>query len=103
MLTLMQIHFSFIAILAAALVLSFVAAWFAKTEVLAYLGGLGIGFVLLFGPSCIGMFDQNPVQANLAAESFFWGIPLLLGWAVLGVIAVSLARKLRRVREGSSK
>ena len=94
---------SLVAILTGAILLAFTAAWIAKTESAAYGRGLAIGFIVLFGRGCIEMFDPDPVQANLAAESFFWLFPLVLGWGVLGAIVVALALELKRMLKGTKE
>lgn len=81
-----------------ACVSAFALAWFAETDSAAYIRGIAAGFLVLFGRSCVDMFSADPVQANEAAEGFFWSLPFVFGWLVLGVIAVASARELRRAR-----
>ena len=94
---------SLAAAVAISLLLAFAVSWFAKSEGAAYTNGLAIGFLVLFGRSCVEMSSRDPVKANEAATGFFWALPLVIGWLVLGVIAVAVARELRRMRAAKGK
>lgn len=76
--------------------LAFGVAWFRRGRASAYgLGLLGSLFVVLL-PSCMPMFQSDPVAANRAAEEFFWTMfPLFGAWITGAVIAIGIARLVR--------
>jgi hypothetical protein len=80
---------------AVAFVVAFAIGWFVSRESRAYMQALGLGLVLVTLPNCTGMSASNPVQANAAAEEFFYLLPVFLAWLVFGVIAVASARQLK--------
>jgi hypothetical protein len=78
-----------------AVAVAFVIGWREQQKSVAYSKALYAGTAIVFLPSCIPMFVQNPVEANHAAESFFWMLPLYLLWFVAGPVAVAYARLLK--------
>ncbi len=78
-----------------AVAVAFMFGWREQRKSVAYMKALFAGTAILFVPSCVPMFVQNPVEANRAAESFFWALPLFLLWFVAGPVSVKFARLLK--------
>lgn len=78
-----------------AVLVAFVFGWYEKRKSVAYLKALCAGSAILFLPSCIPMYVDDPVEANRAAESFFWALPLFLLWFIAGPVSVAYARLLK--------
>jgi hypothetical protein len=73
--------------------IAFGFGWWTRSSSHAYTRGMFGSFLVVFLPSCGLMHQSDPVQANRAAESFFWVmIPTLAAWLVSAVIALGFAR-----------
>lgn len=67
-----------------------ILGWFIREETVAYPLALGFGVVLISVP----IFLDSSNRAD-GGQGIFLLLPLVLGWLVLGVIAVASARELR--------
>ncbi len=75
---------------------AFGLAWFTPEKASAYGRGMLGSMAVVFLPSCVPMFQPDPVASNRAAEDFFWTLFLLFGaWVVGAVTAISIARLIK--------
>lgn len=77
-------------------IVAFGLAWCTRDKWNAYRRGLLASVLVLLVPSCVPMFQSDPIAANGAAEEFFWiMVPLLRHGLVGAVIAIWIARIVR--------
>ena len=75
---------------------AFAFAWFTRNKETAYKRGFCGSLLVVLVPSCVPMFQSNPVSANRAAEEFFWTmVPLLITWMICAAVAIKFARIFR--------
>ena len=77
-------------------ILAFCLAWFTRDKSSAYRRGWLVSLLVVLVPSCVPMFQSDPIAANRVAEEFFWTlVPLLGAWLVGVAIAIEVARIIR--------
>lgn len=76
--------------------LAFALAWCTRDRSSAYRRGWQWSLLVVLVPSCVPLFQSDPVGANRAAEEFAWTmVPLLGAWLVGVAIAIEVARIVR--------